>query len=53
MVMYVQLDAPELTTTDSGANAPTVRWCDYPGIKLLKKVSFEVNGNPQRVLICY
>lgn len=46
MVLYVQLAAPVLTTIDTGANAPTVKWCDYPGERLLKKVSFEVNGNP-------
>jgi len=46
MVLYIKLDAPELTTTDTGANAPTVRWADFPGERILKEVSFEVNGNP-------
>lgn len=47
MVLYIKLDAPVLTVvTDTGANAPTIRWCDYPGIRIAKKVSFEVNGNP-------
>lgn len=47
MVLYVVLDAPTLDAgSNTGANAPTVRWCEYPGIRLLKKVSFDVNGNP-------
>jgi len=45
MVLYVQLAPPTVTTAGSG-NAPTVRWCEYPGIRLLSKVSFDVNGNP-------
>lgn len=46
MVLRVQIDAPVLGGTGTGATAPTVRWCDYPGERLLKKVAFEVNGNP-------
>lgn len=46
MVVYVKLDAPSFSSTDSGADAPTIRWCDYPGERLLQKVAFEVNGNP-------
>lgn len=46
MVLHCVLDAPTLTTSNSGANAPTVRWADKPGLRLLKKVSFDVNGNP-------
>jgi hypothetical protein len=46
MVLYVAIDAPTVTTTDTGSDAPTVRWCEYPGIRLLKRVSFDVNGNP-------
>lgn len=46
MVLYVTIDAPTVTTSDTGANAPTVRWCEKPGVRLLKKVSFDVNGNP-------
>lgn len=47
MVLYVKLDAPTLTDTNTGtANQGKVRWCDYPGERLLQKVAFEVNGNP-------
>ena len=46
MALYVVLDAPVITTTGTGGTLPVMRWCDYPGIRLLKKVSFDVNGNP-------
>jgi hypothetical protein len=46
MVLYVQLSAPVLVSSDTGANAPTNRWCDWIGERFLKKVSFDVNGNP-------
>jgi hypothetical protein len=47
MALYMELGAPEITTTETAdANLPTVRWADYPGERLLKKVAFEVNGNP-------
>jgi hypothetical protein len=47
MAVHVVLDAPVVTTTtDENEDAPSVRWCDYPGERLLQKVQFEVNGNP-------
>lgn len=46
MAVHVVLDAPTVTTSDDDENAPSVRWCDYPGERLLQKVQFEVNGNP-------
>lgn len=47
MVLHAKLDAPTFTNTESqAANTPTIRWCDYPGERLLQKVAFEVNGNP-------
>lgn len=46
MVLYMELTAPDVTTSDTGADTPTVRWCDYPGERILKEVAFEVNGNP-------
>lgn len=43
----MKLDQPSFSSTDSGdSNKPTIRWCDYPGERVLKKVAFEVNGNP-------
>ena len=50
MVLYVKLDAPAFTNTEvTNANIPSVRWCDYPGERLIQKVAFEVNGNPQMI----
>jgi hypothetical protein len=46
MAVHVVLDAPVVTTTDTDEDAPSVRWCDYPGERLLQRVQFEVNGNP-------
>lgn len=46
MAVHVILDAPVVDTTETGATVPSVRWCDYPGERLLQKVEFEVNGNP-------
>lgn len=47
MVLAIQLSAPTLTHNEIvPANIPTARWTDFPGERLLKKVSFEVNGNP-------
>lgn len=46
MAVHVILDAPVVTTTDTAEDAPSVRWCDYPGERLLQRVQFEVNGNP-------
>jgi hypothetical protein len=47
MVLYVKLKQPVLTTTaPSVSDQPLMRWCSYPGERLLEQVEFEVNGNP-------
>lgn len=49
MVVNMRLSAPVLTQdapTVVGADEDYFRYFDYPGERLLKKVSFEVNGNP-------
>ena len=47
MVLYVQLKQPVLTVTaDDPSNQPLMRWCPYPGERLLETCEFEVNGNP-------
>lgn len=47
MALHCTLAAPAITVTASGTqNYPAVRWCTYPGERLLKEVNFEVNGNP-------
>ncbi len=39
---------PTLTVSNgvTDQNAPAMRWCVFPGERLLKKVQQEVNGNP-------
>lgn len=47
MVLYVKLKQPVLSTTASlDSDKPLMRWCAYPGERLLEQVEFEVNGNP-------
>lgn len=52
MVVHAIISQPQLDTKDSNSQPidPSVqnlmRWCAYPGERLLKKVKFEVNGNP-------
>jgi hypothetical protein len=54
MGVYLQLTVPSgfITYTDADPtgvdreNTPSIRWCSYPGERIFKKVSFDVNGNP-------
>ncbi len=54
MGVYVRLTVPvgfvtytdALALTTARENTPAIRWCSYPGERLFKKVSFDVNGNP-------
>jgi len=52
MVLHVKVDAVDadgtLTLADGAApvDKRTVRYCEFPGQKLLTKVAMEVNGNP-------
>ena len=51
MVVHAVIEQPVLATTINGVDIPAskqnlFRWCDFPGERLLKGVSFEVNGNP-------
>jgi hypothetical protein len=45
--VHAVLSQPTLvsTATEPG-NQPAMRWCNFPGERLLKKVQQEVNGNP-------
>ena len=48
MVLHVVITQPILSsgsTSDKGSQN-LMRWCAFPGERLLKKVSFQVNGNP-------
>lgn len=46
MVLYVKLKQPVLTVSGAVSDQPLMRWCAYPGERLLEQVEFEVNGNP-------
>jgi len=52
MVVHVVMSQPTLKTTDASGDAVPaseqnlMRWCDFPGERLLKHVKFNVNGNP-------
>lgn len=44
---HITLTQPTLTSTaTANSNAPAMRWCNFPGERLLKRVMQEVNGNP-------
>lgn len=51
MVVHAVIEQPVLGTRYDNKEIPAsrqnlVRWCAYPGERLLKNVKFEVNGNP-------
>lgn len=49
MVVHLKFTAPSTSFTGTAADASDValyRWCEYPGERVLQKVSFDVNGNP-------
>lgn len=46
MVLYVKLKQPTLASSADDSNKPLMRWCPYPGERLLEQVEMEVNGNP-------
>lgn len=48
MALHVVLKQPVLNIDPQVADSdqPTMRWCDFPGERLLKNVRFEVNANP-------
>jgi hypothetical protein len=46
MVLYVKCNKVEYTPTEAAPNENVFRYCDYPGERLLQKVTFNVNGNP-------
>ena len=45
---HVVLTQPTLTSTagTASSNQPLMRWCNFPGERLLARVQQEVNGNP-------
>jgi hypothetical protein len=51
MVVHAIISQPQLETMVNGVSIEPskqnlMRWCAYPGERLLKTVKFEVNGNP-------
>lgn len=48
MIVHVTMEQPKMEYSDSVLDSQKnlFRWCDYPGERLLKRVKFEVNGNP-------
>ena len=47
MCVHVVLQQPTLTSTaTNNSDAPAMRWCHFPGERLLKRVQQEVNNNP-------
>ena len=47
MVVHAVITQPTLGTGTGGVSDQNLmRWCSYPGERLLKNVKFEVNGNP-------
>jgi hypothetical protein len=47
MVLHLVLKQPTLTATAAAdEDKPLMRWCEYPGERVMKKTQFEVNGNP-------
>lgn len=47
MIVHATITQPTLAaSTLSAGNQNLMRWCAYPGERLLESVKFEVNGNP-------
>jgi hypothetical protein len=48
MVLHISLQQPQMVLTGGpdASNQPLMRWCSFPGERVLEKVEFEVNGNP-------
>lgn len=37
---------PGVNATLEGVNSPVLRWCDFPGERILQQVKIDINGNP-------
>lgn len=47
MIFHIVLTQPTLSTSSSAdSDKPLMRWCNYPGERLIAQASFAVNGNP-------
>lgn len=46
MIVHAIIDQPVLKAVTDTSKQNLFRWCAYPGERLLKKVKFDVNGNP-------
>ena len=51
MVIHLKFNAPATSVTgadvaSTGSDVALYKWCDWPGERVLQKVSMDVNGNP-------
>ncbi len=49
MVLHLKLKQPTLaagTSNTDVSDQPAMRWCAFPGERVMAKVDFDVNGNP-------
>jgi len=46
MCLFVKFEKATYTPVAAAPNQNVFRYCDYPGERLLKRVKFDVNGNP-------
>lgn len=46
MALYVKFNPVVYTPVAAAPNQDVIRYCDYPGERLLQRVKFDVNGNP-------
>jgi hypothetical protein len=53
MVLYMKIKQPVMNVTAANpSDQPLMRWCPYPGERILETVEFEVNGNPLDKYTC-
>jgi len=53
MVLYMKIKQPVMTITAAEpSDQPLMRWCPYPGERILETIEFEVNGNPLDKYTC-
>ena len=46
LVLHVVIEQPTLTSTATDAsNEPAMRWCDFPGERIIKRATFSISGS--------
>jgi hypothetical protein len=46
MALYLKFDSAVYTSDETAPNQDVIRYCDYPGERIMERVKFDVNGNP-------